>query len=452
MSYMQYNDFRHIMRSGRSPFPYPYYNSYNNQVPNLSNDERCRNNFVDPYAYYFNYEYIPVDNLSYNVPSPQNAIYDYYCYDKIPFQDPSCALGFTVQKLVSNIPTLAVNIDPNLLDPWGIIIVNDIVWVANSGSGFITSYDLLGRPLLPIINVFGPIGNIAQPTGIACNSCTSAFTIVNGSLRAASNIIIVTRDGTINGYNALIDPINSILLIDNSANNSVYTGVAVVNIVNNLTRRNNRINTVVIENTNNQAIVDNIPNVISRNIIFVTDFYNQSIDVFDDSLNRLTNYPFIDEDSGEPIPEDYGPYNIVNICDLLYVLYAKQDPADNQYVLPGIGNGYISIFTLDGIFVRRFVSRGPLNAPWGLVLAPSRFGYPSGSIMVSNFGDGIINIFDTDGKHIGCLSDKSNNNICLNGLRGLALNPNYERILYWSGSDNLLRDAFVGSINTRLNI
>ncbi|XWV24453.1 hypothetical protein QJ856_gp0009 [Tupanvirus deep ocean] len=451
MSYIQYNNFRHSLRSGISP--YPYYYPYNNQVPNLSNDERCRNNFNDPYAYYFNYVYIPISNLVHNDPNPQNAIYDYYCYDKIPFQDPSCALGFTVQKLVSNVPTLAVNLDPNLLDPWGIIIMNDVVWVANAGTGFITSYDLLGRPLLPIINVFGPVGNIAQPTGIACNTCTSAFSIVNGPIRSTSNLIIVTRDGTINGYNAMVDPINSILLIDNSANESVYTGVAVVNIVNNLTRRNNRINTVVIENTNNQAIISDNPNVdITRNLIYVADFYNKSIDVFGDALIRLNNYPFIDEDSGEPIPEDYAPYNIVNICDFLYVLYAKQNPADNQFALPGIGNGYISIFNLDGIFIKRFVSRGPLNTPWGLVLAPSRFGYPSGSIMVANFGDGIINVFDPDGKYIGCLSDKSNNNIFLGGLRGLALNPNYERILYWTGSDNLLTDAYVGSINTCLDI
>jgi uncharacterized protein (TIGR03118 family) len=36
---------------------------------------------------------------------------------------------------------------------------------------------------------------------------------------------------------------------------------------------------------------------------------------------------------------------------------------------------------------------GPLNAPWGLAMAPARFGRFSGDLLVGNFGDGRISAF-----------------------------------------------------------
>jgi uncharacterized protein (TIGR03118 family) len=37
--------------------------------------------------------------------------------------------------------------------------------------------------------------------------------------------------------------------------------------------------------------------------------------------------------------------------------------------------------------------RAPLNAPWGLALAPSNFGAYSGDLLVGNFGNGKINAY-----------------------------------------------------------
>jgi hypothetical protein len=446
MAYFQYNDYyRILLRTGRLPIPYPYYFPYLSPAPNLSSDSCCRSHYYGslPYDCYYNYGPGPelpepsVNNLCYNERNICEAKYDYHCYDKIPFQDPSLALGFSIQRLVSNIPTFALHLDVGLLVPWGIIVIGDIVWVVNSGTGLLTSYNLCGEPILPVVNVFGPVGNIAQPTGIAYNNDIDSFILVNGPLRGSSSFIISTRDGTINGYNADIDPVNTILLIDNSANNSIYTGITVVNF-----------SKIFI--TNNDTVVTDanlVAPIFNENKIYVTDFYNQQIEVFDGVLKRITTCFFIDEDTNDPIPEDFAPYNIVNINDFLYVTYARQNPDDNQYELCGSGFGFISIFTFEGIFVKRFASRGPLNAPWGLVLAPSSFGYPAGSIMVANYGDGTINIFDPNGKYLCPLRDSSNNVLCLGGLRGLSLNPNYARIVYWTADDNFLRDAYMGSIN-----
>jgi uncharacterized protein (TIGR03118 family) len=434
MSYTQYKDpyYARLVLTGQlpNPFCFPYFTSRYfpnlSTAPNLSNQD-CDNCSIWPLNdYYYNCANGcgvnnnctngcgTNNNLFYNKCDPCYAKYDYCYYDRTPYQNPCVALSFTVQNLVSNVPECVPVLDLNLLDPWGIIIINDVIWVANTASGLLTQYDLLGRPLLPPVNVFGPINNIAQPTGIAQNSDLSAFPLVNGPIVGPSLILTATRDGTINGYNADIDPNNCILLIDNSTNNSVYTGLEIVG-----------------------------------KTIYVTDFYNQKIDVFDGDLKKITTYPFIDEFTGDPISENYAPYNIINIGEFLYVTYAKQSPLDNQYQLPGRGHGYISIFTVKGEFVRRFVSHGTLNSPWGLVSAPSCFSFPPGSIMVSNFGDGKINIFDHGGKCVGTLTDKNNNEIYLEGLKGLVTNPNCDRILYWTQNADNLRKSFMGTINPR---
>ena len=44
--------------------------------------------------------------------------------------------------------------------------------------------------------------------------------------------------------------------------------------------------------------------------------------------------------------------------------------------------------TPSGHLLRRLISQGQLNAPWGLALAPKHFGQFSGDLLVGNFGDG----------------------------------------------------------------
>jgi len=403
--------------------PYPFFKPYPSPIPNL-----CNNGYNDVYCGFPFCDYY-YDKCLDPKPDPDLCCLQNDCltYDVTPYQDPSCYMQFTMEKLVSNVPEFARNLDPNLWNPWGIIVVNDIIWVTNTNSGFITSYTLTGKPLYPIINVFGPIGNIAQPTGIAYNVNIDAFKVVQGPIKGSSSFLIVTRDGTINGYNAQVDPNNSIMLVDNSARNSVYTGVAVANLISDLCR-----------------------NTFLNNYLYAADFYNKRIDVYDGRLNRINNFLFIDEHAADPIPQDFAPNNVTLINDSVYVCYAKQNPDNNQYEQVGPGNGYISIFTYEGKFVRRFASRGPLNVPWGITLAPSVFGYPAGSVMVANFGSGMINIFTTDGQYLGNLRNECGNEICFKNPRGLTPNPIYHKILYWSGSENALRTGFIGSINSKL--
>ena len=72
--------------------------------------------------------------------------------------------------------------------------------------------------------------------------------------------------------------------------------------------------------------------------------------------------------------------------------YAKQDAAAHDD-LHGQGLGFVDEYSTDGVFLRRVVTRGQLNAPWGLALAPTDFGRFSGDLLVGNFGNGKINAY-----------------------------------------------------------
>ncbi|MFI6356762.1 TIGR03118 family protein [Streptomyces sp. NPDC050743] len=61
-----------------------------------------------------------------------------------------------------------------------------------------------------------------------------------------------------------------------------------------------------------------------------------------------------------------------------------------------------------------------LNSPWGLETAPEKFGKFSGDLLVGNFGDGKINVFDLKtGRFEGTLRDRNGNPIVIPGLWGL---------------------------------
>jgi uncharacterized protein (TIGR03118 family) len=84
------------------------------------------------------------------------------------------------------------------------------------------------------------------------------------------------------------------------------------------------------------------------------------------------------------------------------------------------GLGYVNIFDTDGVFIRRLISEGELNAPWGLALAPEEFGPFSRKLLVGNFGDGKINAYKlSTGEFVGTLQDATSADIVIDGLWAL---------------------------------
>jgi uncharacterized protein (TIGR03118 family) len=330
-----------------------------------------------------------------------------------PFVDPSINKNFISPILIS---TIGNNADPTLLIPWGCVIVNCSLWVCSTPAGRINNYTLLGVPTGIFFNISGPDGNLLQPTGIAHNR-TSNFKITRGPLIASSSLIIVTREGTIHGYNADLIPTLAPLLL-NSTNNivpGVYTSVIVTRL----------------------------------GFMHVTDFTNRQIITYDGDMTLMENFYFIDEDTAIPIPDTYGPNNIVEIDDRLIVSWAEQQADDIQYEMPGIGKGFISIFDLDGTFIRRLCSGGLLNIPWGICRPPSYYGYPSGCYWIGNYGNGIINVYLANGEYFGSVCDCNQNQLCFQTLRSLSINPLNDEIVYWTGAADFLRIGILGAVYPR---
>src|SRR6185295_16731961 len=100
---------------------------------------------------------------------------------------------------------------------------------------------------------------------------------------------------------------------------------------------------------------------------YATDFHNARVDVFDSSFNLVsTPGGFVDK----KIPRRYAPFGIQTINGAIFVTYAKQDKAKVNEVL-GAGLGFVDMFDTSGNFMARIATKGGLDAPWGLALAPS---------------------------------------------------------------------------------
>ncbi|HEV7622427.1 MAG TPA: TIGR03118 family protein, partial [Flavisolibacter sp.] len=186
-----------------------------------------------------------------------------------------------------------------------------------------------------------------------------------------------SEDGVISGWNG---GDSTVAVADFSASNAVYKGICLAN--------------------------DG-----SANFLYLADFKNAKIDVLDKNFQLVTGKTFSDPG----IPAGFAPFNIKNIGGNLFVTYAKQKGPDNKDDQAAIGNGYVDIFNVNGQLVKRFASAGTLNSPWGIAKSSTGFGQSSGSILVGNFGDGKINVFDSSGKYGGQLLS-GNQTLTIDGL------------------------------------
>lgn len=315
---------------------------------------------------------------------------------------------YEVVPIVADSPGNAPHTDPNLVNPWGFFFApNGDFWVADNGSNLSTLYQPNGSIVNFIINV------PSAPTGALLNSSANRFHITNGSTTAAAKFLFVTEEGTILGFNSSLDPVNAILAVDRSATGAVYKGVE-------------------IGGTGSACCC-------SRSLLFATDFHNGKIDVFN---QEFQGQGFMKDYT---IPAGFAPFNIRSINNFLYVTFAKQKAPENRDDEPGLGNGYVDIFTRSGSFYKRLISQGNLNSPWGLAVAPNNFGDFSGALLVGNFGDGKINAYNVHtGQFLGQLTDAIGDPIVIDGLWSLEFSSN--GTLYFTSGPNGESNGLVGTI------
>lgn len=306
---------------------------------------------------------------------------------------------FRQTNLIANTASLHPRlVDRNLTNAWGLAAgPNTPLWVSDNNSGFASVYSggIGGGSVSLALTVPVPGGN---PTGQAFNP-TRAFPV--GGRKGSPAIFIVDSDsvgakqspGQIEAWNGgakfVVEDKPSGGAGGKTPKGAVFKGLALA------------------------ASTKAGPE------LFAADVANARVDVFNRNFGLVaTPKEFRDA----KLPKGYAPFGIQQLGGKIYVAYGKQN-AQKTDVVFGAGLGVVDVYDVNGKLLHHLIGNGRtsvLNAPWGLAIAPKKFGPFGGDLLVGNLGNGKINAFSPKtGKFIGVLRNAKGQPIVIDGLWGL---------------------------------
>jgi uncharacterized protein (TIGR03118 family) len=281
--------------------------------------------------------------------------------------------------------------DAKLINPWGIVFGDGTpVWIADNATGSATLYDGTGIKIPLEVTLPASANGDADATGIVLNATTD-FAITKGTASAPARFLFDGEGGTILGWASTVDPANAVIAYTDTGG-AVYKGLAIA--------------------------ADG-----GANFLYATDFHNNKVDVFDKSFQKVTVAGGFTDST---LPANYAPFGIQAVTSggttVIYVTYAQTVAGSNDNA-NGAGLGLVNVFDTKGNLLKHLVpTGGALNAPWGVVLAPSTgFGTLSGMVLIGNFGDGVINAYNPDtGAFVDSIKDAQGQPIANAGLWGMS--------------------------------
>lgn len=293
----------------------------------------------------------------------------------------TAAAQLSVSNLVSDDPTVhaAQITDPGLVNAWGLSYgPTSPFWVSSNGTGQAQLYAV--NPATQATTKQGLTVSIpgdGTVTGQVFNS--NAGSAFGGDL-----FMFVSEDGTISGWRGALGTTAETLVPGSSAN--VYKGAA-------------------------------FGTIGANSYLYAANFRAGTIDVEKGSAAA----PSLSGTFADPnLPAGYAPFNVQNLGGTLYVTYAQQDAAKHDEVA-GAGSGFVDNYDLQGHLLSRVATAGTLNAPWGLAIAPASFGAMAGALLVGNFGDGHMNVYNlTTHVFLGQVQDAGGGPLAIDGLWAIA--------------------------------
>jgi uncharacterized protein (TIGR03118 family) len=315
---------------------------------------------------------------------------------------PAWAVNFNQINLVTDDPTVNPGqiTDQSLKNAWGMSFgPSTPFWVSANGSAVSNLYSV------------NPTTQATTKLDLTVTIPGAGVTgqVFNGNSSFNDNrFLFVSEDGTVSGWRPALGtttPVNAEIIAGPSAAN-VYKGAA-------------------------------IGNVGGNDYLYAANFKAGTIDVYKGNSTA----PDLSGSFTDPnLPSGYAPFNVQKLNDQLYVSYAERNTATSDEIA-GAGKGFVDRFNLNGTFQERVASNGDLNAPWGMAIAPPSFGPMAGDLLVGNFGDGHINIYDaTTHAFLGQVLGANNQPLMIDGLwaighgnGGAAGNTN---LLYFTAGPN----------------
>jgi uncharacterized protein (TIGR03118 family) len=274
---------------------------------------------------------------------------------------PAVAQAYKVTNIVSDGSVPATTMDANFINPWAISF-SPTWWIAAQGTGY--DYVVSSTGTIPF-KVIVPSAANATAAGFPAGSVTvagaSGMILPNGT---KASFVFSTLDGTISGWNSKLGTANAMcqIMVNNSAAGASYPGLAVL----------------TTSSTNSYLLAAN----------FGT---GNAIEVYDNTFKPTKLAGNFTDPS---LPAGYAPFAVHVLGSQVFVSYALRTTAAPFSTVTGSGNGVVNIFDTSGNFVARAVTGGNLNAPWGVAFAPANFGIFSNDLLIGNFGDGMINVYD----------------------------------------------------------
>jgi uncharacterized protein (TIGR03118 family) len=321
------------------------------------------------------------------------------------------ASTYVQTSIVSDGSVPAAVTDSTLINPWG-VSVGPAIWIDKTGSGAVAVDTSAGAPVIPAVSIPAASGTgNGSPTGTVYNSNSAIFIVPESN--ASASFLFATLDGTIAGWTS---GTQAVTVVNNSAAKARYTGLA-------------------------------LDTGTAGTFLLAADFGLGTVDVFNTAFQKTALAGGFTDPS---LPAGYAPFGIHSLGGMVYVTYTQVNPSSGGY-MAGAGVGYVDQFDSNGNFLQRVASQSVLNAPWGMAIAPAGFGSYANDLLIGNFGDGVINVFNpTTFALIGSLQNSAGTSIANPGLweifvgqGGTLGDPN---TLYFAAGINGQKDGLFGSI------